>query len=404
MEPIFTPEELAQVHAYARPHYIWLAIRDVVSLLVFLGILRFGVRPMYRLADRAAGWINARAERMRRVPVVRALPAALDRLWGGAGWGAALLFSVLYLLLLELIYLPRDIYFTYFLEHAFGMSNDTPGEYAVDELKSLALQIVANSFLAFGMYGLMRRLKAWWLVLGVVAGSALLFSAMLDPWRGQIYFEQHSLPAGPLRERIDRLMAKAHIEYGDVVVEKTSRVSKSVNAYFAGQGPTRTIVLTDTLMENFTPDEIAAVVAHEAGHIHEPRTLRRILSAVGLLAFLFGVDRVLRLAARRQWFGASGFADIRTLPLIGLLLWAVITVGHPFSIADSRARERAADAWALELTRDPDAFRRMLVKATRINKFDPDPPKWVEVLGFNHPTIRERLDFVAAFAEKTRGE
>lgn len=404
LDSIFTPEELAQVHAYVRPYYVWSAVRDVVSLGVFVLILRYGVQPMHRLAARSSEWLAARLSWARRALVIRALPAAFDRLWGGSGWGTALLFSLLYLLLLEAIYLPRDVYFRYFHEHAFGLSNYTPGRFARDELKSLGLQVFATSALAFGLYGLARRLRLWWLILGIVAGGVLLFSAVLDPYRSRIFFAQTPLPDGPLRDRITALMTHANIEFSDVVVDNTSRATKTVSAYFAGQGPTRKIVLSDTLVQHLHPDEIAAVIAHEAGHVHESRWPRRILSSLALLGFLFGVDRLLRLAARRRWFGTTEFADIRTLPTIGVALWFSLTLGQPFSAADSRAREREADTYALNLTRDPESFRRMLVKATRLNKFDPDPPKWIELRGYGHPSIKDRLAHVAAFEKKTGGE
>ena len=90
--------------------------------------------------------------------------------------------------------------------------------------------------------------------------------------------------------------------------------------------------------------------------------------------------------------------------MIGFALWVLLTAGHPLSAADSREREAAADAYALELTRDPTAFRSMLVKAARLNKFDPDPPRWIELRSLSHPSITSRLAQVSAWEKKTSSE
>lgn len=403
MDPIFTPAELEQVQAYVRPFYVWIAIRDVVNVAVFALIVRFAVVPLYLWAEALAARSDARLSWVRTIPVLRAIPSAMTKLWRGPGWGAALLFALFYVLLLTAIELPRDIYFGYFHEHRFGLSNYTPGRFAVDQLKAFAMYAVAMSLLAFGLYGLARRVKHWWLVLGIPAAVLMLFSSVIDPYRDQVFFEQKALEAGPLRSDIDKLMARANIEFRDVLVQKTSRASKTVNAYFAGQGPTRTIVLNDTLVDTLAPREVVAAVAHEAGHVNELRWPRRVMASVALVAFLFLLHTLLKVAHRRRWFGATEFADIRTLPLLGFALYVLLSLGQPLSAASSRARELAADRYALELTGDPEAFRAMLIRVTRTNKADPDPPRWAVLRAFSHPPMRERLDHVTAF-EKASGK
>ncbi|HEX8703220.1 MAG TPA: M48 family metalloprotease, partial [Myxococcaceae bacterium] len=132
-------------------------------------------------------------------------------------------------------------------------------------------------------------------------------------------------------------------------------------------------------------------VAHEAGHVHESKWPGRIASSLGLLAFLFLIHASLRLAANRGWFGTHEFADIRTVPMLMLLLLVVMTVFAPISAWFSREREREADRYALRLTGDPTTFRQMLVKAARVNKMDPEPPEWLVFKGMSHPPIGERI-------------
>jgi STE24 endopeptidase len=391
MEPIFTPEQLAEIKAYHQLLYTRSAVNPFAYLAVLCLLLGLGVRPFYRQAEALAAWLEGRLAFLRTAPVSRVFLRAMDTLWGAPGWGAALLFAVLVEGVIELVYAPVTIYFGYVLEHRYGMSTATPLRYAVDSLKGIGMQVIAVSALVLGLYGLARRVKRWWLVLALPAALLMLVGSALDPYRSRLWFEQAPLEDGPLRERITALMSRADIAFADVTVEKTSVVSRRVQAYFAGQGPTRTIVLNDVMLREFTPEEVLAAVAHEAGHVNEPKWPGRIASALALVGLLFAIDRLLRLAAARQWFGATRFADIRTLPLLWLLVFLIFQLAGPVSAAFSREREREADRFALRLTGDTASFRSMLVKAARVNKMDPEPPRWIVLKGASHPPIGERI-------------
>ncbi len=391
MEPIFTPEQLAEIKAYHLPHYVWSGVSPFLYLGVLGLILGVLVRPIHHRAEACADWLSQRLAFLRTAPVSRAFFKAMDLLWGESGWGTALLFALFVDLFITVLYLPANIYFGYVLEHQYGMSAYTPLRYALDELKDISLEALATSTLVLGLYGLARRVKRWWLVLGVPSALLLLVASALDPYRSRVFFDQEPLEQGPVRERITALMARADISFADVLVEKTSVASKRVQAYFAGQGPTRTIVLNDTMLREFSPEEILAAVAHEAGHVHESKWPGRIASSLALVALLFVIDRLLRQAAARGWFGTTRFADIRTLPLLWLLIFLIFSLSGPVSAAFSRERELEADRYALRLTQDPTAFRRMLVKATRVNKMDPEPPRWLVLKGYTHPPMGERL-------------
>lgn len=376
-EAIFTPEELAQIQAYHQPHYLWGAVGDVVNLIVVLLLFRFVIGPLYARCARVT------------VP-----SKVLDRMWKGPGWAAALAFSLAYFAISTLIYLPMDVYLDFFHERAFGLSKHTAGTYAFDYAKGLAISIAALSALTFGLFGLARRVQKWWLILGLVGAFVLLFSAALDPYRARLFFDQKPLPPGELRDRISALMAKAQIDFKDVLVEDNTRATVRLQAYFAGRGPTRTIVLNSSLLKELTADEILAAVAHEAGHVQESRWPATIASAVTLLLFLFGVDQLLRWVARRRFWGVTESPDIRALPVVMLAFGLCTSFAKPVSAAFSRERERQADLYGIRLTQNPEAFESMLVKAARVNKMDPDPPRWMTLKGRSHPTIRERIEAV----------
>ena len=328
MEPLFTPEQLAEIKAYHQPYYVWSVVGPLLDLGILLLVLGALVRPLYRACEACAAWLSRRLARPGKAPDGRGLVQAMNRLWGEPGWGAALLFALGLNLFIELLHLPGDIYLDYVLEHRHGMSTQTPLGFVEDKLKALMVLSIATSMLAFGLYGLARRMKRWWLVLGIPSALLLLGAAALDPFRSRLYYDQTPLEPGPLRERITALMNRASVPFEDVWVEKTSVDSKRLQAYFAGQGPTRTIVLNDVILQQLSPEEILAAVAHEAGHVHEPKWPGRIASSLALVLLLFVIDRMLRLAARRGWFGTTRFADIRTLPLLWLLLFVEIGRAH----------------------------------------------------------------------------
>lgn len=397
LDPLFSPEQLAEIKAYHAPHDLWQALSIPLSLLTDALLLRFGVRPFYAASARLAARLERRLAPIARLPGLRVVPKVLRQLWGGAGWGAALLFTLLQFLIPFLIFLPVDFFLNYVWEHRFGLSRYTLGGYALDELKGLSIHVGALGCLAFGLFGLARRMERWWLVMGLTGSVLLLGSSALDPYRAQVYFTQRPLEPGALREAISGLMERAKIEFRDVLIEESARVTPRVQAYFAGQGPTRTIVLNDALLENFTTPQVLAAVAHEAGHVSESKRGGEVASALGLLGFLFLVDRILRKVAQRGWFGATERADIRALPLVMLTFSVIFMLIGPTSAWFSRQRELAADRYALELTADPDAFEGMLAKAARVNKMDPTPPAWVVWMGRSHPPVGQRLEAVEAW-------
>ncbi len=388
---LFSPSELAEIRAYYGPIYANAALSPFIELGLSLLILRFTIRPLWAMAGAAAQRTSARLAWMRTAPVARALVGAIEKLWGGPGYGQALWFAGLQFWLSWLIAMPRSFYFGWIHEARFGLTHQSAWEWAWRVFKGGAVAALAMALLASGLFALARRTRRWWLLLGLGSALALTISGAFDPYRGRLYFDQEPLPQGPLRERLTAVLAKAEVPYRELWVRKTSVASKRVQAYFAGQGPTRSIVFNDVLLDQFSAEEVVAVIAHEAAHIHEPKWPGRLAAAVMVLLLLLGADRVLRLSARRGWFGTNDFGDLRNLPLLLFLYWLVVLPFGPASNAISRSRELAADAYAVELTGDPDTFRSMLIRAARINKEDPTPPAWVVILGYSHPTLAQRL-------------
>ena len=380
MEPLFTPEQLAEVSAYHAPGYLYSLIEFGVWPVVMTAITAWGTRPLFALARRITSGLESKV---------------MDRVWRGEGWAASVAFSELLFFAFALLNLPADVWFGWFHEHEHGLSTASAATFVLDAAKSRAITAAAVGALALGVFGLARRLSSWWWIVGAVGGVALSASVLLDPYRNQVYVDQVPLEEGPLERSIASLMAKASLEFSEVRVEKTSSRTVRLQAYFAGAGPTRAIVLNDSLVRGLTEAEILAAVAHEAGHVGAPLWPRQLMVIVVLFGWLGFMEWVFRRAAAGGWFGITERADIRVLPLLVLVFDLAMTAGAPATAAVSRRAETRADAFAVRLTQDPAAFISMLTKAARVNKMDPSPPAWVRPW-LSHPTIADRIAAISA--------
>ncbi|MEN9796795.1 MAG: hypothetical protein RL653_491 [Pseudomonadota bacterium] len=391
LEVPFTAAELAEIRAYQFPRQAWFVLSTPVDVALSAAWLAWVVRPLYDAAARHADWLERRLMATPPGGLRAAATTSMRLLWRGPGWGTALLFALYDLLLYSLLFVPLELYLGFFHERAFGLSTHTPGSFAWDLLKGTLARALFNSLLVFGLFGLARRTPRWWLLLGVPSAVLLLGAAVLDPYRSRLYFESEPLSPGPARAAVESTLARAGVEHAEVMVEHTGRVTRKLQAYFAGQGPTRRVVLNDALLEHLGPDELAAAVAHEAGHIHESKWPARILSAVALVGFLWLVSRMQHWAAKRGAWGIREPADVRTLPAATTLFLLITSVAGPVTAWVGRRGELAADHYALEVTKAPDAFSSMLVKAARVNKMDPAPPRLLVWAGHSHPPIADRL-------------
>jgi STE24 endopeptidase len=220
-----------------------------------------------------------------------------------------------------------------------------------------------------------------------VAGTALITAGplVLDP----LFNRFTPLPAGPLRDDVLELAERAGVRVGEVYEVDASRRTTAINAYVTGLGPTKRVVLYDTLIEGFSPDETRLVVAHELAHVRHRDVPRG-------LAFLALVAPPALLAVALLADELTGGDERAVVPALALAAGLVSAPVGVCGRALSRAVERRADTYALELTGTPDAAiafeRRVAVR----NLVDPDPPRWARLLLGTHPAIVERLGIAEA--------
>jgi len=313
----------------------------------------------------------------------------------GADWHGALIFAFLLYGLANLVALPLALWQEH-LAHQVGLSLYTPGAWAWDAGKGLAVGGALFGCLVFGLYGLIRRFpRRWWLVLALPAAAGMVAYGYVEPHFPRVYRDIRPLDETSPRERalgnrLRGLARRSGVTLTKIKIIRASRTSRTLGAYVVGLGDQRELVIYDNLLSGATSAEIEAAVAHELGHEqHRNDVVTYGLSSVALALLLWLIAVVLGRLARRV--GASGPGDVVTLPLLAFVLWLVFTLAGPVMAYRSRVQEREADRHALVLTGDPDAFIRLQVRLARRNQAEVRPPGWVTTWLRSHPSTYERI-------------
>lgn len=326
-----------------------------------------------------------------------AAPNVIDAL-DVSGWALQLVVVVLLLEAVALLYNPAlDWWVDLVHDKRWGLSNQTPGRFVADQVKSLLLGLVMNVALLIPLYAVIRATDLWWLwgwllVVGFSVVLGFLFPVVIAP----IFNRFEPLADDDLSARIQEIAQRAGVRIEGAYVADESKRSTRDNAYVAGLGATRRVVLYDTILEH-PPEVVAQVVAHEVGHWRLHHLRRQIPIAAGLALVVFvGLRLLAEWDGLWSWAGVDGIGDPAGLPVV--LLAAQIGLGA-LSLATayvSRAFEREADLQALELLGEPERMRDMLRRLHTKNLADLDPGP-VTRLRASHPPAAERLALVSAW-------
>lgn len=269
-----------------------------------------------------------------------------------------------------------------------------------DVAKGIAIEAVIVGAGGALLVVVMRRFgRRWWApaaALVVAFGVVLTYASpiVLDP----LFNRFERLPAGELRSDVLALAERADVKVGEVYVMDASRRTTAANAYVAGLGGTKRVVLYDTLLDEFSPGEVRHVVAHELGHVHF-RDVPRGLLYLAIVA-PFGMLAVAR-ASERLAPGSLGRPV--AVPAVALAIAVVAPAVTFISNQLSRAVEARADRYAMELTDDPDVLVDFQRRITVQNVSDPDPPGWVHGLLGTHPTAVQRIGQALALKARDDG-
>lgn len=282
----------------------------------------------------------------------------------------------------------------------YGLSTQDWGAWSVDLLKGYGIGAVLGAVVLIGFFGLTRLLPNWWWALGAAGAAALvvllsfIFPVLVEP----VFNKFTPMPDSSLRTELLQLATRDGVPVRDVLVADASRRTTALNAYVSGIGPTRRIVVYDTLLKEAPPAEVVSVVAHELGHAKDRDVV--IFTLVGALGTAVMVIGLYLIGGWGWLLRMSGVDSIRDPRAIGLLVAIAAVAGllaTPVQAYVSRLIEARADAHALALTDDPDTFAEMQKRLSLVNLGDPDPPAWEQTLFGSHPTTVERIAAARAY-------
>lgn len=345
---------------------------------------------------------------------------AVARPFGGHWIAQAVLGSLAIMFGLHLLTLPIAARIEV-IHRRYGLSTQTWPKWTVDLLKAYAIGAVIGGVVMLGFYTAGRFSPNWWWA-WAAAGSAtvvvlltFVFPVLIAP----VFNKFTPLPDGPLRQRLLALAAADGVPVRDVLVADASRRTTALNAYVAGIGPTRQVVIFDTLLRRdsdcgeappvmsqtrltgATDDQIVSVVAHELAH-RKFRDLATQLaiavpSTAAVMCGLYLLDGWTALLDRA---GATSFAEPHSVALRMLVTALLGLLLGPFKALVSRRFEARADHHALAVTGDPDAFESTWRRITEVNIADVHP-RLLARLSASHPSIVERIAAARAFARTT---
>jgi STE24 endopeptidase len=299
-----------------------------------------------------------------------------------------------------LINLPLVYYSGFLLPHRFNQSNQSFKDWIVDQLKGLAigaplgLIMIELIYLALRLTG-----SSWWLW---VAGGLLLFNVLianLAPVLIMPLFNKF-VPLGDehkeLAERLLDLANRANTKVKGVFKFDMSKRTNAANAALTGLGNTRRIILGDTLIKEFTLDEIETVLAHELGHhVHKDILFLIAFGTLSTSLGLFIASLAMNYAV--TFFSFTSIADIAAFPALMLILGAYGLLTSPIDNAVSRWRENMADDYALSSTKKGEAFASAFTRLANQNLGEIDPEKWVVFMFYSHPPLGERIEKAKRF-------
>jgi Zn-dependent protease with chaperone function len=292
----------------------------------------------------------------------------------------------------EVVSFPFVFSRSYLLDRKYGLSNEPLSTWLADHCKALALGLLLTVASAVGVYASIRLSPGWWWLIatGLFAVFAVAVSRVAPVWLLPLFYRFRPLDRESLRERLLSLSSRAGVrvlgafEWG--LGDKTSRA----NAALVGAGHTRRILVSDTLLKDYSDDEIEVILAHElAHHVHHDMWSALALETVLVGAALLTAHVVLTRGAAA--LGVAGPGDLAALPILVLAAGAASLLLAPLTSAWSRHNERRADRFALALTGRTAAFVSAMKRLGAQNLAEERPSRLVFWFFHTHPTIEERI-------------
>jgi STE24 endopeptidase len=308
------------------------------------------------------------------------------------------LYVLMLAILNEIGSVPIAFYTGFLLERRYGLSTERVSGWLWDQAKSFVLGVVLSVGAAVALFSLMRASpRSWWLMAGglftlFVVGLTQVAPVLLLP----LFYRLKPLERESLRARLVGLADRAGARVLGAYEWGLSGKTRKANAALTGLGATRRILISDTMLAEYSDEEIEVVLAHElAHHVHGDIWKGVLLESALILAGFYLSARILERVAGP--LGLRGVSDVAGLPVLLLVAGAVSLVMVPVANALSRTYERSADRFALTLTKNPEAFITAMRRLGAQNLAEEQPSKVVQWLFYSHPPLKDRIAAAEAF-------
>ncbi|MGA7291651.1 MAG: M48 family metallopeptidase, partial [Terriglobales bacterium] len=313
---------------------------------------------------------------------------------------AVFLYVLMLMVISKVIGTPLE-YYGFQLEHRYNLSNQRLRSWLWDVFKSFLVGLILATIVVELLYMLIRQEQEhWWIIAwALFLGLVVLFAQLAPVVFFPIFYKFEPLENDELKRRLIVLSERAGTRVRGVYKWHLSEKSKKANAALTGLGATRRIILADTLLDNYSDDEIEAVLAHELGHHVHRHILKSIFVQAGITLFGFWVaNQVLRYAVdRRNMF--ETMSDFANLPLLILVSTVLSFLLMPALNAYSRFNERQADRYSFQSVASVAPFISSMNKLAEQNLAEKTPSRWVEWLFHSHPAITKRVAAAEAWAK-----
>jgi len=314
--------------------------------------------------------------------------------------------TMVYFALLSLIItameFPLSFYGGFVVPHQFDLTNQSFASWIGDFAKAVGVDLLIGSFIAGLALLAIRLVRRWWIVLWLGSIPLIILGVVITPLIIDPLFNKFE-PLKDERLRRDLLSeaSRAGIEGSRVYEVNKSKQTKTMNAYVTGLGPSKRIVLWDTLLAKMDHDEILAVMGHEMGHYVLHHIWKGIAFSIAISFFGFFIAQKI-YDKGLGWWGFTDRADPAALPWLILIGTVIGFLLSPVTNGFSRQIEHQADKFGLDLTHLNEPMASSFVKFAEDSKQDPSPPRLIEWWRYSHPAAQRRIDFALRYRPWTR--
>ncbi|HKO57035.1 MAG TPA: M48 family metallopeptidase [Thermoanaerobaculia bacterium] len=306
-----------------------------------------------------------------------------------------LLWLVLFTLLTWVIGFPLDYYRGRTVPLEFGLTHQTFGSWMGDQLKSLMVGLIFTLLLVPLALWAIRRFKQWWIAvwLGSIPLSiigVIIFPLIIDP----LFNKFEPFKREPLRSRLLAEATHAGIPNAEVFEVNASKQTTTMNAYVTGIGPTKRIVLYDTLLAKMDDDEIVSTMGHEMGHYVLNHIWKGLAFSIFISMIVTYLGQQMYERGLRRWgarWGGIERGDAASFPWLLVVISLILFILTPINSAFSRYQEHQADLYGLDVTGLNEASASSMVKFAEDAKINPDPPAFIEFWRYSHPAPSKRI-------------